>query len=285
MINSKQDDLTASQHNSWNVSLTTALIIIMTQAMAASVAYDAGNFEPRLVHLIIGLLSAIVLLLFRSKWKRSYSIAIFILLYTPYFFVIWQSHLIRTMAAETWVPFLGHKIHFFTLACLVPGPYWINLLFIIGFLIQVGLIWLVMNIPHLDNVIITYEPMWTILCALISLVLLYFKYRDQKFIEKLIHKNTQLVAYNNLSRVFLSLRDKMNTPLQSQLLAIELLKRDPTKENLESLAKTTNSMIEINTILKRLEKDVSTFDTKIMSDSEIIEFLDKLEKQALTSIT
>jgi hypothetical protein len=187
---------------------------------------------------------------------------------------------LRSGSSVPWVPFLGIKLHFFCLAYLVPGSYWINILFMLGFIAEFFLIWFSLHIGDVKSATLMFEPQMTLFCALIGAILLFYKYKDQKNTEKLITKSIRMDLYQDLSRVFIGLRDRMNTPLQNLIIVREFMKREHMPpRHLNSLESSTEALIEINKLLKRIDDDMESLETNIMQDAEIRAFLEKLEKE------
>jgi hypothetical protein len=177
------------------------------------------------------------------------------------------------------IPLFSYKLYPITLAFLVPGSYWVNFVMIVLFYIQAAVAWYYLDIPHLNNIVLGSEPYITVLFALISFILLYFKYRDRKFIHDLIRIKVQMEARQNISRVLLSLRDKANTPLQNQKLIIELLRKENTHsvDLINYLERSVKTLSDMSQLMSKLESEtLSESKDKLMSEEEIISYVNNV---------
>ena len=82
-----------------------------------------------------------------------------------------------------------------------------------------------------------------------------------------------------VARIFLTLRDRSNTPIQTLESAAELLRRQyPEAERLsEVIQRASARLSETSDLLTRLESQVSWSGDELMSDEEIRGWLDRME--------
>lgn len=93
----------------------------------------------------------------------------------------------------------------------------------------------------------------------------------------LTEKQSRAEVFEKIAQIFLSLRDYANSPLQSQNIAIALLKKRCPEQNeiIASLEDSVQRLSNINRIFKRLESNFSG--EKLLTEHEILEYLDKME--------
>jgi hypothetical protein len=204
---------------------------------------------------------------------------IFFTLYAPLYVTSWMRDALFSQAPVMFIPLFSYKLYPITLAFLVPGSYWINFAMIVLFYIQAAVAWYYLDIPHLNNIVLGSEPYITILFALVSFILLYFKYRDRKFIHDLIRIKVHMEAKQNISRVLLSLRDKANTPLQNQKLIIELLRKENShsEDLINYLERSVKTLSDMSQLMSKLESEtLSGSKEKLMSEEEIITYVNNV---------
>lgn len=105
--------------------------------------------------------------------------------------------------------------------------------------------------------------------------------RKTEQVKDLSDKQVRSEIYEKLAHVFLSLRDNANSPLQVQRLVISMLrKQHPEREDLiKHLEESVDALTSMNRILTRLETKISMTNEKVMSEAEILKFLDEFEKK------
>ena len=214
---------------------------------------------------------------------------IFFSLVIPLYFITWSSQATYALSGKIFTPFLPYKIYPIALAFLVPGPFWINLLTIILFYVQAIVFWFYFDMPGIDKVSLGSEPFGTIVFAVVAFLLLFFKYRDKQIITELGRKQANIEFYELLTQIFLSLRDKANTPLQIQKLAITVLKKRCPNEKgiLDSLSNATDELESMNKILEHIEpKTLEYFRTNnLMDEEKILHSLELIEKEITDSLS
>ncbi|WP_408097956.1 hypothetical protein ACJVC5_03260 [Peredibacter sp. HCB2-198] len=276
--------LSVRKHTSWNVVVTLSFLVLTTTLLVIYVSPSAyqNDLHQRLqwVHVAISVIGLIIAFLTRKKWSIELAVGLFIMLYGPYYYLTWHQHEIFIFHSLAFSPFIAIKLHFFALAFLIPGPFWINLLMMIAFGVEAVVMWSYFDIPNLKMVILGFEPITTILFGVVSLFLLFFRYRDEKIIRELSIKHAEALAYEKVAKIFLNIRDRTNTPIQTLKIAIFILskKLPPDDELIPIMEKSIAKLTDLNEILHQTESHIKWHGPEMMSDQDILKFISELDK-------
>lgn len=101
-------------------------------------------------------------------------------------------------------------------------------------------------------------------------------------LRELTEKQTKAEVYEKFAQIFLSMRDNANSPLQVQNLVVAMLKKyTPERTDIiNHLETSVASLTNMNKILTRLESRISMTSTKLMTEEEILAYLDKFETKS-----
>lgn len=277
-----------ARFDSWHMVMALAIIVVLTQGIASLhlIGVEVGGSLQwsRFLHVVMGFLSILTLLVFSRSWKSHYSKWLFYILFLPFYVTTWHSQVVYVKSTTLFAPLMPFKLYPIVLAFLVPGAYWVNFLMIIAFCIEALILWFYLDFAALANDMASNEPMVTILFACISFNLLYFRYRDEKIIRGLTRNRMNSEVYENLTRMFLSMRDRANSPLQVQVLITELIKkRHPEdKDLIQGMEQSVERLTAINHILGRFDTNLSMSSSEnLMSEDEILKYLDSVEQETL----
>lgn len=273
------------QSSATNVIFTFCVISVINHPIAIINALIYNLTGPVIIARIChGTLAFIILTLmvFQKKtWSHKTCIIIFLLLVLPLYYIGWETELALSRFPQ-WSPFTTFKFYAVLLAFLVPGPYLLNFFFLSLLCLQAIFHWFYLDIAHAPNAVLTAEPFLSFIFAITAFCILAFRYRDQKIIEDLGKQKARIEVYEKVARIFLSMRDKVNTPLQSQNLVVALLKKNSAvkPETIEILERSVVNLERINNILKRLESNLPVTSFELMTEDEIYDYLDQLERQS-----
>lgn len=100
-------------------------------------------------------------------------------------------------------------------------------------------------------------------------------------LKDLTEKQTKAEVYEKFAQIFLSMRDNANSPLQVQNLVVAMLKKyTPERTDIiNHLESSVAALTNMNKILTRLESRISMTSTQLMTEAEILEYLDKFERK------
>jgi hypothetical protein len=270
---------------SWHLLVLGSLLIILSHIIFL---YNNGNFAgsdtaywARVTHIFLAVLILIFTLIKKEKCASKTCTILFVCLYLPFYYMQWLLHRDLAISGLVWVPIASFRLHFFALALLVPGSYLINFILMSGFALEAALVWFYFDIPHLSNAVTQGEPVYSLLFFVISLSFLAFRYRDEKIIKKLYLKQARLEVFENLARVFLSIRDKSNTPIQTLGVSVELLKKKNAsdQEAIIIMENAVKKLTLLSEVLKKTESKISNKDIVLMSDEELQKWFMEIDKE------
>lgn len=232
----------------------------------------------RTLHFFIGLGSLFAIYKLHHRWSEKIGKIIYTLIMFPLFFIAWFNHLAMTRSDESWTPFKGFYVIILGLTFVAPMGYLINFYFLFAFTIEIIVIWFALNIPEHENMILSGEPYYVLGTSVICLLLLLSRYQDEKQIKVLAAETAKGEFARTLARVLLTIRDRMNTPLQNLSLLHYLLKDSPsmTEQKNKALENAVQGIIQTNRQFNQLETLIDWQGNNLMTDKEIEDWLNSL---------
>ena len=105
--------------------------------------------------------------------------------------------------------------------------------------------------------------------------------KKSELVKELTDKQARAEVYEKFAQIFLSMRDNANSPLQVQNLVVAMLKKyTPERTDIiHHLETSVAALSNMNRILTRLESRISMTSTQLMTEEEILAYLDKFEKK------
>ena len=256
------------------VIIFSALIIV---GYWGKTAYET-LITVRMIHFGIAVGSLIAIYKLRHRWNEKIAKVIYSLTLFPIFFTAWFNHAAMIKSDESWTPFKGFYVVVMGLTVVAPAGYLINFYFLLGFVLEIILIWYALDIPNHPNIILSGEPYYALGTSVICLLLLISRYQDEKKLEQLAAETTKMEFSKNLARVLLTIRDRMNTPLQNLNLLLHILKNNYhlPEQKAVALENAIQDIILTNRQFNRLEAMVDWQGNNLMSDEEIETWLNSL---------
>lgn len=232
----------------------------------------------RSIHFAIGFGCLIAIYKLRRKWNDKIAKFIFCIILVPLFFIAWTNHSAMIRSDESWIPFKGFYIIILGLTVVTPVGYLINFYLLLAFVFEIVLIWFILDIPLHQNLILSGEPYYILGTSFICLLLLISRYQDEKKLKFLAAENAKVEFAKSLARVLLTIRDRMNTPLQNLSLLLHLLKNSQhlPENKAGALENALTDLIVTNRQFNRLETLVDWQGNNLMSDEEIETWLNSL---------
>ena len=232
-----------------------AFIGILAHGLSLIDATPPFPIYHRNIRIALLILSVTMIWLTRSlkieDLKRAPGVIIFFLLSAPYLATNWINNSTHLLAGVPWEPFRLHTFFYIALGVLVPISPVYNLIMIVLFTLQAIAMWFVLDIGSLPNANLTQQPLLMLLWIATSCVLLYTRARDQKLTYELSDARAKNDALKSVARVFLTLRDRANTPLQTLEISSALLEKrfSETSEETASIRRSVKRLSEINQIM------------------------------------
>jgi len=232
-----------------------------------------------MAHLVFALGVLIYLLIVRNtaRWTKKTSSVLFILLMLPFGFFTWDYHQVMAASHTAWLPLPGFRIYFLVLGILLSGSYVVNFALMSFFAVESLVLWYSLDLGNLPSVVLAQEPWVSLLYFVIACALLLFRFRDEKLIQKLSDETANMAAMKQMARIFLSLRDRANTPIQTLRISAELLKRRyPDAKDLSvTIDATAKRLTEMNRYLGDVESAIPWGNKELISDAEVFQWIQK----------
>ena len=219
----------------------------------------------RMVDVLTSLFIIFTLWKKHGKLSQTVMTRLFLLVVLPLYPITWIGQSSLAVSGQPWVPFMGYRIAFFVLAVCVVGPFYLNAILIAAFALETVGLWYYLDLASKPWVIATGEPLFTFAFAVIGCILLFFhsKYRETNRLLAVTEAKSHTLE--QMAKVFLTIRDKSNTPLQTIEFEADLL-QELHPGNTQSVTGIQNSLKrlkELNKIYKELEANVVWDGTEI----------------------
>src|SRR5262249_26857253 len=142
-------------------------------------------------------------------------------------------------------------------AVVAPG-FWVGLVSILAYCLSAAVQVQFFFPPQLKAQTAAIEPWPTLAFGLAGVFAIVYRFRRIQVEQELARIQARNAAIRRLARVFLDIRDRMNTPLQVIDLAVELLRTSsrPPAAMLRHIDRSVRCLREINTVLVRHEKEI-----------------------------
>jgi hypothetical protein len=250
------------------IAETLLIVSVVNNPIFISVVY------ARLIHLFITI-GILLFLAFKKNMSKKLELVLFVGIFLPIAAPLWilQQTIVATGAIG--LTFSGVHILLISAAILYSGSFLLNLALISIFTLEILILWFKFSANYDPK-----EPYATLAIAFISVCLLYFRYQDEMTFKKLAQERLKSSLMENLAKMFLSFRDRANSPLQTLYLVSEILKKDPNQNPalVDNLTSSVNRLKEISAEFKKYENHIPWNDERhLMSSQEIDEWLKKLE--------
>jgi hypothetical protein len=153
-----------------------------------------------------------------------------------------------------WTPFQANKLGTLAVALLAP-QLGVGLASIAGFAATAIAKFYFLD-PDIQRKIPVGEPWFVLIYALFAGVLLIYRRRGLALEQEMLRVQAETAAAEQLARTFLRLRDYTNTPIQTIVFTIELLraKHHDLKPALDRLERAVKKLTELSRALTRYEK-------------------------------
>ncbi len=187
-------------------------------------------------------------------WTRTLATIAFLFVVLPTFpFTIYRT-LWGLENNDPFIPFGGASLVLILFGVLVPGPVWINAILIAAMVTEVMVLWYGYHVGEISKFVDPNQPVTTLLHASVAYVLLVFRWRYEQALQNEADAKARARALEENAEVFLALKDRANTPLQTLEFSVALLEREnPETRHLNEIRNSVRRLGEINIILSRYE--------------------------------
>lgn len=265
-----------NRRSSW-LAVTMLSLLVTYAQVVTSLIYEGGtrNLNARFAYLGLSLVTLAVCLLRRKRWTEPLATVLFVALVLPSYWITWRYHVLMAHGTQLWVPFGTHRLYFVILAVLSPGRLFVNALLMLAFIVHWLVLWKTLDLEHVASAATPHEPWMTLSFLLVATVLLGFRISHERLIRDLERTRTRAEEMEQIARVVLTLRDRMNTPLQTLQLSAALLRAKEAGERMlaEVIGRATDRITAVCALLSRFDDVVEDGggdgDKALMTDEEV----------------
>lgn len=215
-------------------------VYICALASAINVARWINLNQTSMILWSISLAISLVSLFFVRE-KNNYSSirnsAIYWLNYIAITYIIGHANYVLASSNIGFIPFGGFKIEAITIALLAPYPLINGYLSILGCAVVPAAMYYTVLSEYQSRMTVQ-EPWLTVVAVVICFLVYMFRHRGLKIEREYSKLKTEKENLEELAKIFLSLRDLTNTPIQNLMLVSTLLLEN--KINAERAAKYLN---------------------------------------------
>jgi hypothetical protein len=272
------------KEGSWNSVFILAILVLITQSVLlfSFKRFPEVGDGTTLVRGLHAFLAALLVVLFPYLRKRGSSLQAalcFVVIIAPFYLMIWINHVTYSQLQIPWTPMAGPKLLFLTLAVLVPGHYRVNALLMLAAAAESIALWALLDFPVDQLRRLPPEPWMTLFFGVFSALLLVFRYRDERVIRQLALSRVQAELLEGQARIFLSVRDLSNSPLQVLLISMQLLRKNSREQHpeLDTMNRAVERLARVNKVLSRFEYQLRWEGDDLMTEEQILEWADKME--------
>lgn len=260
--------------SSWGAVVLFAVFTVISQLLLLYPLRGHDTVPRSIRFAFLGLAAIVVLHAFarRNRWNQKLAMILFLLIVVPFYFLAWVNHASAARGQELWVPLEGFPAIFLVLAVLIPGAYWVNAILMVGFVVEAVIIWRVLDVPHVETAVVWHEPWVSVTYVVIAAGLLLFRIAHDHMHRELERSRSRAEMLEQVARIFLTIRDKTNTPLQTLVLAVAVLraKYPEAVELTELLSRSTDRIIDTYALLSRFQSRVTWPQADLMTDEELL---------------
>jgi hypothetical protein len=255
------------------VVISAEIIAILHESAFRSSLGENHLLALRLFHIGFSIIVLTAVLTYGDRLSARVIQASSLLLVGPGFPLTWLTSITYSQAHIRYSALLGYKLIFLVLS-LAPGPLLPNAVLVTGFAIEAVAVWYFGGVRDAQLGTLTAEPWVTLLFACASILILIYQSAYRRMHRQLGELTVRQRIIENLSGLSLSVRDKVNSPLQTlEICFARLPKNEVTaagRKSLNTIADSIRSLREFDclvdweqkefpepeTLVKRLREDL-----------------------------
>jgi hypothetical protein len=187
-------------------------------AVLTSLLYGGGGgFGNSLRYGHAALSLVVLVMLWIMPPSRALILRLFATLTVPILplLVVWTLAVPEVKLGESFIAF---KMVLMGVALLTPLSLWLGMVLLVAFSIETVVLWALNLAGHLSG-----EPWVTLFYGVFAAALLWQRASERRLTRRLVQVNAEASALERVALASLAVRDRMNTPLQTLTLSIELL--------------------------------------------------------------
>jgi glucan phosphoethanolaminetransferase (alkaline phosphatase superfamily) len=210
-----------------NISYGQALLNILGGLVSFGIWRQLSSFNSlRLFQgltILFGLLTLLLVRVFRKSWSEKVASAAFVVNLLPVMAMLWTAHEEMAGLARYWVPFQSHKLSMVSIALLAPFSVWLGATGIVTFA-ALAILQFELFSPAVRQWMPPGEPWSSLAVGIFASVILFVRIRDRKLQQEKARLAEQLKMNAMHMEALLAIQDLANTPIQTLLIDVELLK-------------------------------------------------------------
>jgi len=227
-------------------------------------------FVLRLPYLFVAVGCLIVLLHQRDKLGFKAIQRIMVILTLAAFPYIWVSQAAFANSQNPWIPFYGFQIAALAMAMFRYGNgIRFNVFLLAAIAIEATVFWWRFHFssePLMDQSGYIWNVLLTGLCAA---ALLIARYLYERTIKRYVELEARAATSEMTARLFLNVRDRANSPLQTLEIGLTLLKRgQPKNMLLDALLEALKKLVGLHEIFKARNAEIDWSQTEALADLE-----------------
>jgi hypothetical protein len=246
---------------------------LMAVAQLASLEVDLhilGRpfFVLRLPYLFVALACLIVLLYRRDDFGFPAIQLTIVALTLSAFPYIWVSQAAFANSQNPWIPFYGFQITALAIAMFRYGNgVRLNVMLFAAIVIEAAAFWWRFHLGS-ERLLTQSGYIWSVLLTgLCAATLLIARYRYERTLRRLVELEARATTAEMTARVFLTVRDRVNSPLQTLEIGLALLKRrQPQSPILDPLLSALKKLVDLNELFNARKAEIDWVEAQKLAD-------------------
>ena len=227
-------------------------------------------FVLRLPYLFVALACLIVLLHQRKKLGFQALQLMMVALTLSAFPYIWVSQAAFANSQNPWIPFYGFQITALAVAMFRYGNgVRFNVFLLAALTIEAAAFWWRFHLGS-DRLLAQSGYIWNILLTgLCAATLLIARYQYERTLRRFIELEARAATVETTARLFLTVRDQANSPLQTLEIGLALLKRQqPESAISDALLSALKKLVDLHEIFNARNAEIDWSQAEALTDPE-----------------
>jgi MYXO-CTERM domain-containing protein len=228
--------------------------------------------DPTPMFLVSFSIALVILLYLVSTRRRPSShralIAIVVLFATAYPAITINQHLLLSLD-RPYSPFLGHKLLMGVLGLSLTTRFKLGVVLIVMTAANAIVLWFILDLGAHRDIVPFAEPWVTVIYMFVGLVSLFLLEQRQITSIKLMRARAEASAMHRRAVMFLALRDRLNSPLQTLVLGAAAATMDLPPSQGERVQAAIDRLVALSHELSELDGLVPPLATTIDADYEL----------------
>jgi hypothetical protein len=270
-------------------ALSTAVLFVVAVIAAQTIAiFHESAFRRsvgerflafRLSHITFSIVVLAIVVIYGHRLSTGLIKTVPLLLVVPAFPLSWLTHVVYSRADIRYSPFLGYKLIFLLLS-LAPGPgVTSNAILISGFATEAVALWYLGGVGESQHGTLSAEPWVTLLFAGASILILILQSAYRRMHRQLGELTVRQRLTEDLTRLSLAVRDRINSPLQTLEICFEVLPKDDQvaaagRKSLNRIEESIRPLREFDCLVQWEQKEFPSPETLIKRLREDLQKVD-----------